>query len=222
LRVELPLALVIFGALVLVALLTADGRWPWLFLFAKPATTLSLLLVTGMPAHDRFGVLVVGALLLSALGDTALLHDGRGFFLAGLMLFLLAHLGFIAAFCLGGGLPGDFTPALVGLGVFVVATIWLVRRLWPGLEKGLRGPVLIYAATITAMVGAAYAVLAGPWPTYITLPVTAGAVSFYLSDALLAWSKFRQPVPLQQTLNLSLYWTGLLGVSLGARWVSGG
>ena len=72
---ELPLALVIFGALALIALLTADGRWRWLFLFAKPATTLSLLLVTGMPSQDRFGVLVVGALLLSALGDTALLHD---------------------------------------------------------------------------------------------------------------------------------------------------
>jgi hypothetical protein len=71
--VELPLALLIFGALALIALLTADGRWRWLFLFAKPATTLSLLLVTGMPSQDRFGVLVIGALLLSALGDTALL-----------------------------------------------------------------------------------------------------------------------------------------------------
>jgi hypothetical protein len=71
------------------------------------------------------------------------------------------------------------------------------------------------------MVGAAYAVLAGPWPAYITVPITAGAVSFYLSDSLLAWSRFRHPLPLQQTLNLALYWTGLLGISLGARWVSG-
>ena len=218
---ELPLALVIFGALLLVALLTADGRWPWLFMFAKPATTLSLLLVTGMPAHDRFGVLVVGALLLSALGDTALLHEGRGFFLAGLLLFLVAHGGFIAAFLLGGGLPTDFTGALVGQAVFVAASLWLLRRLWPGVEKGLRGPVVVYATAITIMVGAAYAVLGGPWPTYITLPITAGAVSFYLSDALLAWSRFRHPVPLQQTLNLALYWTGLLGISLGARWVAG-
>src|SRR5687767_12252680 len=106
-----------------------------------------------MPAHDRFGVLVVGGLLLSALGDTALLHEGRGFFMAGLLLFLLAHGGFIAAFVLGGGMPADLTGSLVGVAVFVVATLWLLRRIWPGVEKGLRGPVLIYAVAITAMVG---------------------------------------------------------------------
>ena len=84
-----------------------------LFLFAKPATTLSLLLITGLPAQDRFGVLVVGALLLSALGDTALLHDGRGFFLAGLLLFLLAHAAFTSAFLLGGG-RGPWIPTGAG------------------------------------------------------------------------------------------------------------
>jgi uncharacterized membrane protein YhhN len=220
--VELPLALVIFGALVLVALLTADGRWPWLFLFAKPATTLSLLLVTGMPSHDRFGVLVVGGLLLSALGDTALLHEGRGFFVAGLLLFLLAHAGYTAAFLLGGGRGPLMSTALIGLAVISASSMWLVRRIWRGVDPNLRGPVIVYAAAITLMVGAAYVVLAGPWPVYITIPLTAGAVSFYLSDALLAWTRFRHPLPLQQTLNLALYWTGQLGIALGARWVAGG
>ena len=220
--VETELALVIFGALVLVALLTADGRWPWLFLFAKPATTLSLLLVTGMPSHDRFGVLVVGALLLSALGDTALLHEGRGFFVAGLLLFLLAHAGFTAAFLLGGGRGPLWSWWLLGLAVIAVASAWLVRRIWTGVEPSLRGPVVAYAAAITAMVGAAYLVLAGNWPAYITISITAGAVSFYLSDALLAWTRFRHPLPMQQTLNLALYWTGQLGIALGARWVAGG
>jgi uncharacterized membrane protein YhhN len=89
-------------------------------------------------------------------------------------------------------------------------------------ERGLRGPVVAYGFFITAMVGAAYLVLAGGWPAYITIPITAGAVSFSLSDALLAWTRFRQPLPLQQTLNLALYWTGQLGIALGARWVAGG
>ena len=35
------------------------------------------------------------------------------------------------------------------------------------------------------MVAGGYVVLAGPWPDYITIPLAAGAVSFYLSDALL-------------------------------------
>ena len=219
---ELPLALVIYGALFAVALLTADGRWPWLFLFAKPATTLSLLLVTGLPSSDRFGVLVVGALLLSALGDTALLHEGRGFFMAGLFLFLLAHLAYTTAFLVGGGRGPWISSGLLGLFVFVAASTWLVWRLWPGIEPGLRAPVSIYAAAITLMVGAGYVVLAGPWPEYITMPLAAGAVSFYLSDALLAWTHFRQPLPQQQTLNLSLYWTGQLGIALATRFVVGG
>ena len=103
-----------------------------------------------------------------------------------------------------------------------LSSIWLVRKIWRGVEPSMRGPVVAYAAAITAMVGAAYLVLAGTWPAYITIPITAGAVSFYLSDALLAWTRFRHPLPLQQTLNLALYWTGQLGIALGARWVAGG
>jgi uncharacterized membrane protein YhhN len=220
--VELRFALIIFGLLALIALVSADGRRRWLFMLAKPATTLSLLLVTGVPSQDRFGVLVVGGLLLSALGDTALLYDSGGFFMAGLLLFLMAHAAFTAAFLLGGGRGPIDSVALVGLAVMCLASLWLMRRLWPGIGPGLRGPVLFYGVAITVMVGAAYVLLAGPWPTYITIPITAGAVSFYLSDALLAWGRFRRPFPNQQAVNLAFYWTGQLGIALGARWVAGG
>jgi alkenylglycerophosphocholine hydrolase len=220
--VELPFALVIFGALVIVSLLTADGRWSSLFSVTKPTTTLSLLLVTGLPSDGRFGVLVVGALLLSALGDTALLHEGRGFFLAGVFLFMLAHLGYTGAFLLGGGAGPLLSSALAGLAVVTVASIWLVKKIWPGVSPALRAPVLLYAVAITVMVGSAYVMLAGSWPDRITLAIAAGAVSFYLSDALLAWAIFRHALPNQQTLNLSFYWVGQLGIALGARWVGEG
>jgi alkenylglycerophosphocholine/alkenylglycerophosphoethanolamine hydrolase len=220
--VELPFALIIFGALVIVSLLAADGRWSSLFSVTKPTTTLALLLVTGLPSEGRFGVLVVGALLLSALGDTALLHEGRGFFLAGVFLFMLAHFGYTGAFLLGGGAGPVLSSALVGFAVVMVASLWLVRRIWPGVSPGLRFPVALYAVAITVMVGSAYVMLAGPWPDRITIAITAGAVSFYVSDALLAWSRFRHELPNQQLLSLSFYWVGQLGIALGARWVSEG
>ncbi len=223
---ELPSALLVFGASALIALLCADGRWRRLFVLAKPATTLSLLLVLGLPRatvlQDRFGVLVVGAVLLCALGDTALLHDGRGFFMVGLLLFLVAHGAFTTAFLLGGARGPLDVPALAGLGVILLASAWLVRKLWPHIERGLRGPVVLYALAISLMVGAAYVLLGGPWPSYVTFPITAGAVSFYLSDAILAWSHFRYPLPMRQTLNLTFYWLGQVGIALGARWVTGG
>ena len=219
---ELPFALVIFGALMIVSLLTADGRWSSLFSVTKPTTTLSLLLVTGLPSDGRFGVLVVGALLLSALGDTALLHEGRGFFLAGIFLFMLAHLGFTGAFLLGGGAGPLVSTALVGLAVVTLSSLWLMRRIWPGVPGALRVPVLLYGIAITITVGSAYVMLAGPWPDRITISILAGAVSFYVSDGLIAWSLFRHALPNQQTLNLSFYWVGQLGIALGARWVSEG
>jgi len=220
--VELAQASIIFGGLALVALTSADGRWPRLFWIAKPATTLSLLLVTSFPWHDRFGVFIMGALVLSALGDGALLSEGKGFFLSGLLLFLLAHGFIIAAFVAGGGRGILLSSALSGVAVFSFATVWLLRKLYPSIEPALRFPVLIYAATITVMVCAAYVVLEGPWPTYITLPITAGAVAFYLSDALLAWGMFRRGIRNQQSLNLSLYWTGQFGLAVAARFVGGG
>jgi uncharacterized membrane protein YhhN len=223
--VELPFALVIFGALMMVSLLTADGRWSSLFSVTKPTTTLSLLLVVGFPAFptdQRFAVLVIGALLLSALGDTALLHQGRGFFLAGVFLFMLAHLAYTGAFLMGGGAGPLASTALLGLGVVTASSIWLVRRIWPGVSPALRAPVGLYAVAITIMVGSAYVMLAGPWPDRITVAVLSGAVSFYLSDALLAWSRFRHALPNNQTLSLSFYWVGQLGIALGARWVSEG
>ncbi|HEY0707856.1 MAG TPA: lysoplasmalogenase [Polyangia bacterium] len=219
---ELFLPLLTYGVLFAVSLITADGRWPSLFVFTKPATTLSLLLVTGLPANDRFGVLVVGAILLSALGDTALLHEGRGFFVTGLLLFLCAHGSYTFAFLSGGGRAPWASSALVGGAIFFAATGWLLYQIWPGIERGLRFPVMVYGLAITVMVSAAYLVLAGPWPDYISVPLAAGAVSFYLSDALLAWTHFRQTLPQQQTLNLGLYWTGQLGIAVATRFVVGG
>ncbi len=135
---------------------------------------------------------------------------------------MLAHAAFTSAFLLGGG-RGPFDPtALVGLAVMTLATTWLLRRLWPRVDGGLRAPILLYGLAITVMVGAAYVLLGGPWPFYVTVPITAGAVSFYLSDAILAWGRFRQPLPMQQTMNLAFYWTGQLGIALGAHYVAGG
>jgi uncharacterized membrane protein YhhN len=220
---DLRLALILFGALGLVALVSADGRWPYCFRLAKPATTLALLTVTGFPAQGaQFELLVVVGLLLCAVGDTALLGQGRSFFLAGLFFFLLAHLAYTLAFLLGGGAGPVASSALAGFGVVVAATLWLVRRIWRGVEPALRGPVLAYAAAITVMVGAAYLVLAGPWPARVGIAVTGGAVLFYLSDALLAWSRFRQAFGHQQSLTLVFYWAGQFGIALGARWVAEG
>lgn len=221
---QLSAALSLFVGTALVALVAAQGRLPAVFTLAKPAATLSLLLVTGLPTNaGLFPQLMVAGILLSALGDAALLHDGRGFFLAGLGLFLLAHVGYTVAFLAGGGAAPIVSTALLGAAVFLASTAWLLRRIWAGVDPALRAPVAVYGLAITLMVASAYLVLGGPWPARVGELVAAGAVLFYVSDALLAWSLFHARFPQHQTINLVFYWAGQAGLAVATRlYIEGG
>jgi uncharacterized membrane protein YhhN len=185
---------------------------------AKPLATLSLVAVAWRGGGDLLQMLVLAGIGLSLVGDVVLLFEGAGAWLLGLLLFLGAHLAYTAAFLLRGVGP-LWTPA-VGVVVFGAASGWLVKRLWVGVGA-LRGPVVLYAATITAMAAAALATLAGPWPPAAATATAIGALFFYLSDATLAWNRFVEPFPRGRTLTLLLYWVGQLGIALGARWASG-
>ncbi len=218
----LSFALIAFGVLVGAALLGAEGRRPLLFAVAKPAATLSLLLVTGLPGDDRFGGLIAAGLAFSALGDAALLSERQEAFLTGVLLFLVAHVGYTAAFVAGGKAGPLLSPALVGFAALGPGAVWLLGRLLPGLHGAMRGAILVYGAAITAMVGSSFFVLAGPWPERVGVAAVAGAVLFFIGDALLAWSRFRAPFPHSQSANLAFYWSGQLGIALAARWGTGG
>jgi uncharacterized membrane protein YhhN len=212
-----PLAL--FAIAVVVALLGVEIRRRLLLVVAKPIATLSLIGVAlGGPRTLTVGVVTVG-LALSAIGDTALLVKNRAGFLIGLLTFLVAHLLYAAAFLLGGAGP-LWTP-LVGVVVFGAASGWLVRRMWTGLTPGLRVPLIIYTAACTAMTAAALSTLAGSWADKASVAAAAGAVLFYLSDANLAWNDFVEPYEHGQTVTLSLYWAGQLGIASAVRWSAG-
>jgi uncharacterized membrane protein YhhN len=221
--VDLTISLVVFGALLAVALLSADRRLSPVFTMVKPFVTLSLLLVTGLPRGNRFTLLMVLGLLFSAIGDAALLNDTRGFFLAGVGFFLIAHLAYTAAFVWGGGAaPLSTASPWLGVAVMTAATLWLMRRIWAGVTPGLKVAAGVYAVAVTVTAAAAFWVLAGPWPEPIGLAVTAGALLFYCGDSILAWDKFHGRLRHGQTLNLAFYWVGQLGLALAARWVGSG
>ena len=40
---------------------------------------------------------------------------------------------------------------------------------------------------------------------------------FYISDASLAWNKFRRPVRHAALLTMGVYWIGQIGIALAAR-----
>jgi uncharacterized membrane protein YhhN len=216
------LALGLFVIATAVALFGLDRQRRWLFATGKPAAVLALLAVAWGPAPDAFGALVCAGLFLSFLGDVVLLKDSQPAFLTGLTLFLFAHLLYAAAFALSGAMVLGWSTALPGLAIFGTATLWLMGRLWAGIGRTLRGPVVVYALAITAMVSLAYASLGGPWPPLVSGVAALGAVLFYLSDASLAWNRFVHRSVHGQTITLSLYWTGQLGIAVAARWAAQG
>ncbi len=209
----------IFAVLVAAALVGVEAKKPALFAVSKPTATLSLLLVVGA-TPGAFAWQVSVGLVLAAVGDAVLISDKPAAFVTGLVLFLLAHISYAIGFATGMAQSGRLL-SIVAAALVALASSVLVRRLWLGLGPSLRGPMIAYAAAITAMVGAAFLSIGGSWTPRVTGAVAAGAFLFYVSDANLAWNRFARAYPHGQTVTLSLYWAGQLGVALAARWAHG-
>ena len=127
---------------------------------------------------------LLAALVLSLVGDVALLSDTQTRFVVGLASFLLAHVAYVAAFVHLGVPRRDL--GLVGLALVVGLAAVVGRRVVPAAWReggpGLGGAVAAYIAVIGVMVVAA-------WATGHPL-VALGASVFMVSDAILAMGRF--------------------------------
>ena len=129
--------------------------------------------------------LLSAALALGSAGDAFLSWDGETAFLAGLGSFLLAHILYIPLFSRrGGGLTRIQTETWrVGAAAILVAlSSMMIKILVPRVESDLRLPILVYSTTIAAMVLSAL--------TLESDRVIAGAISFTVSDSILAAERF--------------------------------
>ena len=206
-RIGLLAALMVESA----ALATATSalgftQWHWLF---KPLTMAIAIVwvaagarpqvASGLSdAKDRAWLLA--ALACSLAGDAFLMFED--WFIPGLVAFLLAHLAYIALFRRG-------QPWFARRGA-LLATLAIggamYTFLWQGgLPAALRGPVAAYVLVIALMAAQAWgraSVLREP----AALRVAVGTGFFMLSDALLATSRFVQPLPLAQLWVLATYY----------------
>ena len=205
----LPAALAVIASGTL-AVIGADRGIRWMLAFFKPLTTALLLAVVGGP-DSRFATLVVVGIILSVLGDTALLWPGNRPFMVGLALFLLAHLAYVIAF-VGVGTWSTHVP-IVAIATIAI-TAFTMRLMWKG-AGSLRGPLFVYGAIITLMVATASATLGGPLARAPWAAV--GAVLFYISDTSLGLDRFRAKIPHAPVLTMGIYWLGQLGIAIAAR-----
>ena len=152
---------------------------------AKPATLLALIAVAGLAgAGDSTpGRWLLIGLALCLAGDVFLLSDGGSAFLGGLSAFLLGHLAYVVSFVtLGLDQPAW---GLIGL-MALVAVLLVTRGVVPvAYREGgavLAGAVTAYMVVIGGMVVTAW--MTGEWL------VGLGAVTFMVSDAILALARF--------------------------------
>lgn len=149
----------------------------------KPLTMVGLIGVAATldTVHPAAQVAVILALLLSMAGDILLMLP-KDLFVAGLAAFLGGHLAYVVAMWVigawGGGLLFGFVTVLLA-----VATVGLrILRAARDQDPLLTLPVTLYLGVISLMVVSAFGTGA--------IVVVLGAALFYVSDAVLGWTRF--------------------------------
>lgn len=146
--------------------------------------------------------LMILALLFSLAGDVLLLFTGRSelFFILGLVSFLMAHLMYVFVFL------KKRNPKRRGVAFLCISLIYgaiLFYILHPGLGE-MKIPVLLYMLVILAMANVAN--LRKDMVTENSYQlVFIGAVSFMISDSILAFEKFHTSIPLSNIWIMATY-----------------
>ena len=184
------------------ALVAAEWRQrPAVAALSKSGASLSFIavaLVLGAGA-SRYGQWVLLALVLSAIGDMCLLSERPRAFMAGLGLFLLAHVAFSVAFVLAPLSIGVLGAAAAGMaGVGLLSLRWL----WPHLGASFKAPVAAYVLAIMGMctLAIAFAAATGRWRPAL------GALLFAASDLAVARQAFVQRAFLNKAWGLPAYY----------------
>ncbi len=174
--------------------------------YLKPLLLVPLIAMTVITGNFSHKQTLFAALLFCWIGDILLLFAGRDtmYFIMGLIAFLVGHLFYIFLFLrmikTAGGKGRASFPALSIILVYLIAFYTFMA---PHLG-GMLIPVMVYAVVISTMLYFAvvfYRVL----PRYQTLIILSGAISFVISDSLLAINKFYLPLPLSGFLIMLTY-----------------
>ena len=159
------------------------------------------------------------ALILSAIGDVALIGKSDRAFLIGLGSFLLAHLAFAVSFLVViSGQSAEANPegALdITRAIYITSALALLftgsasaiayRRFKPEIADELRLPSAVYAGVIAVMVATAFGYAYHLQSLYVAL----GALAFWLSDLAVAQQRFYG-----ERLPLRGFWVRLWGLPL--------
>ncbi|EZH66446.1 hypothetical protein DH09_10970 [Bacillaceae bacterium JMAK1] len=154
-----------------------------------------LIILFGLKIRER-GVrnLVIHGLIVCAIADVAIAYS----FIAGLVIFLIGHLLYIPAFWKYRKRTTLKWP-FVAVAIYMVLMGWIFGSTLIGTaEQGLIVPVFFYIIVIGLM-----GIVAIKTRNQLAI---IGACLFIVSDSILAWNKFVEPLSSSHVLIMSTYY----------------
>lgn len=217
--------IIALGIIMPIEWVAAGKRWIRLRVISKPLSMMILIaMFFSLAGWSDPGIWFLGGLFFSLSGDIFLLLRPR-FFIAGLISFLIAHIFYIIGLSHGTLLWSWLM--LVPLSIISLLVVIAYPRIVSGIRRRLEHrrlwlPVVLYMVTITIMLLLAMATwFRSEWEFPAALLVSVGALSFTISDTVLATGRFLRPVPYGNFLVMFTYHLGQIGISLGALMMIG-
>lgn len=188
-------------------------------MFAKPVVMIFLFLWLLSETGPQGNALWFGlGILFSLAGDILLVNSSERMFMFGLAAFLMTHVSYLIGF--RDQLFNLTTWSVILFFVIYLNGTRLLRHIVNAMrtkgQNALVFPVIIYGLVISLMLYAAMSTLFNPtWNSSAALLVSAGAFLFYLSDLILAWMKFVNPISNGRLLNIVTYYLGQITLIAG-------
>jgi uncharacterized membrane protein YhhN len=166
------------------------------FIF-KPLTMLAIILIAFFNSSTPitfYQTMILVGLIFSTVGDVFLIKD-KQFFVQGLVAFLIGHICFVIAFYT--------TPNWLSLIAYLAYVVFFLNILWRDLGS-LKIPVIVYSLALAAMSWFALSRTIENH-NHHTFHAFLGSLMFIISDSLLAYNKFKSPIPLSSVWILATY-----------------
>jgi uncharacterized membrane protein YhhN len=194
-------------------------RWRTAEYILKPAVLIVLLVWLGLEGgFSGWMIWFALGILFSLVGDVFLLLPGLQF-LFGLAAFLIAHVAYTIGF--NPSLPPLSLASLILALMVALPAITIYLRVASALrntgQTGLILPSQAYTAAISLMtISALLTLLRNEWQPGPALLVSAGALLFFMSDAILILDKFVAPIKHGRVMNMAAYHLGQILIVVGA------
>jgi len=183
----------------------------------KPLLIPPLILAVFFHSNFWSKKLLLAALSFSWVGDVVLIFAplSNWYFISGLLAFLSAHLVYFWIFRKENQTTKTAfnTFLLVSLVIVIAFLIGILSLLLPHLGD-MKIPVAIYAITICSMLSAALIGFQN-FPNTSKYWILGGAMSFVLSDTILAFNKFHQPIEMASFMIMLSYLLAQYSITTG-------